>query len=82
VYLLTILDTNTSEICNQVQTLLNNFIQGDTERKWLSESYMYTSKEQGGLGFINITNFVLGLKISWIKRYVCGTMDHWALVPQ
>ena len=78
VYLLTILDTTTSSICDRIQTLLNNFILGDTKRKWMSEDYIYTRKSQGGLGFIRLSTFVQGLKCAWMKRYICGANDHWA----
>ena len=62
VYLLTILDTNTTSICNQEQKLLNKYILGDTNRHRMGEDYIYTKKSQGGLRFININNFVRGLK--------------------
>ena len=65
VYLLTVIDTNTSAICNQVQKIMNKFILGETNRLWMGEEYIYTRKSLGGLGFLNILNFVRGLKYAW-----------------
>ena len=42
IYLLKMLDTTTSSICERIQTLLNGFILGDTKRKWMVEDYIYT----------------------------------------
>ena len=34
-----------------------------------------TRKSLVGQGFINILNFLKGLKCTWIKRYICGAKD-------
>ena len=71
VYLLTVLDTNTSAICNQVQKILNKFILADTNIHWMCEEYIYTRKSLGGLGFINILN-VLGRRDIFVDRKTTG----------
>ena len=38
---------------------------------------MYTPKEKGGVGFFKLTDFIDGLRITWVKRYDQGTSDHW-----
>ena len=68
VYLLTILDTNISGMCERLQTVLDAFIKGDTKRKWASANYLYTDK---------IEHFVKGLKAAWMRRYIQGTKDAW-----
>ena len=32
---------------------------------------------KGGLGFLNIRDFIDGLKVAWINQYTKGTEDHW-----
>ena len=77
VYLLTILDTNITRICDRLQKILDDFIKGDTKRQRTSTNYLYTEKSAGGLGFIKIEHFVKGLRAAWMKRYVLGTKDAW-----
>ena len=61
-----------------IQTQLDNFIRDETNRKWISEDLMYTPKDKGGIGFFKLTDFISGLKITWMRRYGEGTSDHWA----
>ena len=46
-------------------------------RFWISHDLMYTPKEKGGVGFFNLTDFIAGLRITWVRRYGQGTSDHW-----
>ena len=39
---------------------------------WISEDFLYTGKDKGRL-----TDFIDAIKITWIRRYVKGTKDHW-----
>jgi hypothetical protein len=78
VYLLTILNTDTAGLCTRLQKLLNNFILGETRRKWASADCIYTPKHQGGLGFIRMDSYVKPIKTTWMKRYIDGTDDAWA----
>ena len=77
VYLLTILDTTSTKICEKLQTLLDDFIRGDTRKHWASANYLHSDKAAGGLGFFDIGSFVKGLKLTWMKRYILGTKDAW-----
>ena len=54
VYLLTILDTNSTGICDRLQIILDDFIRGDTKRHWASANYLYTEKAAGGLGVFKL----------------------------
>ena len=38
---------------------------------------MYTQKEKGGVGFFNLTYFIDGLRIPWVRRYGQGSSDQW-----
>ena len=80
VYLLTILDTSSTKICEDLQTLLDDFIRGDTKKPWASANYLHSDKPSGGLGFFNIATFVKGLKLTWMKRYILGTKDTWSTI--
>merc|ERR1711940_205788 len=80
VYLLTILDTSSTKICEDLQTLLDDFIRGDTKKPWASANYLHSDKASGGLGFFNIATFVKGLRLTWMKRYILGTKDTWSTI--
>ena len=67
IVLLEIMNTNTSDICRQVQKMMEENISGDTNRTWMAEYYMYTKKSLGGLHFINIVTFMNAQKIFWTK---------------
>ena len=76
-YLLTILDTSSTKICEELQTLLDGFIRGETKKHWASANYLHSDKAAGSLGFFDIVSFVKGLKLTWMKRYILGTKDAW-----
>lgn len=77
VYSFTCIDISKNMI-KDIQNQLDNFIRGETKRKWISEDLMYTPKEKGGIGFFKLEDFISGLKITWMRRYGKGTSDHWA----
>ena len=76
VYFFTCIDATDSMI-KKIQQQLDNFIRGNTRRKWMKEDLLYTSKEKGGIGFFKLTEFIDAIKITWIRRYGMGTSDHW-----
>ena len=76
VYCFTCLDISKNMI-KKIQDQLDGFIKGDTKRSWISQDLMYTPKEKGGVGFFNLTDFIDGLRITWVRRYGQGTSDHW-----
>ena len=40
---------------------------------------LYSHSSEGGIGMINLTNFISTLKKSWIRRYVIDKLDeNWA----
>ena len=76
VYCFTCIDA-TENMVKKIQDQLENFIRGDTKHNWISEDFLYTSKDKGGLGFFKLTDFIDAIKITWIRRYGMGTKDHW-----
>ena len=61
----------------KIQNQLDNYIRGNSKRIWIKEDLLYTSKEKGGIGFLNLTKFIDAIRITWIRRYEKGTSDHW-----
>ena len=48
-------------------------------RHWIGTDIIYTHPKKGGIGMIDIKEFVTSIKCSWIKRYTLGRLDdHWA----
>ena len=40
---------------------------------------LYSHSSEGGMGMINLKNFIPALKTSWVRRYVIDKLDdHWA----
>ena len=40
---------------------------------------LYSHSSAGGMGMINLENFISALKTSWVRRYVIDKLDdHWA----
>ena len=48
VYCFTCIDA-TENMVKKIQEQHENFIRGDTKRNWISEDFLYTSKDKGGL---------------------------------
>ena len=47
--------------------------------KWMNQHTLYSHSSEGGIGMINLKNFISALKTSWIRRYVIDKLDdHWA----
>ena len=57
VYCFTCIDT-TDTMIKKIQQQLDNFIRGNTKRKWLKEDLLYTSKEKGGIGFFKLISLM------------------------
>ena len=48
-------------------------------RHWIGKDILYTHPKKGGIGMIDIQEFVTSIKCSWLKRYTLGRLDdHWA----
>ena len=58
VYCFTCIDA-TENMVKKIQDQLDIFIRGDTKRNWISEDFLYTSKDEGGLGFFLLTDFMV-----------------------
>ena len=45
----------------------------------MNHQTLYSHSSEGGMGMINLVNFISALKTSWIRRYVIDKLDdHWA----
>ena len=48
------------------------------KKRWIPDEIMFTPKNEGGLGCIRIRDFLMGIKISWVRRYTTLKYDdHW-----
>ena len=45
----------------------------------MNHQTLYSHSSEGGMGMINLENFISALKKSWIRRYVIDKLDdYWA----
>jgi hypothetical protein len=65
------LDERTIE---ETQTIINNFILGKIRA---GRGLVCMPPESGGLGFINLREFICSLQCSWIKRAFRSSIDTW-----
>jgi hypothetical protein len=61
VYFLQILDIHGNNICERIETLLQDYIKGKSTRNCVSSKEISTSHSLGGLGFFNIKKFTQAL---------------------
>jgi hypothetical protein len=62
------------EKINEIQLLINNFICGNFR---FNKNLICISPAGGGLGMININNFIVSLHCSWLKRAHKEVTDNW-----
>jgi hypothetical protein len=58
----------------EMQQLINDFVTGTLK---LDKNRICLSPKEGGLGMINIANYINGLHCSWIKRAQQQRIDNW-----
>ncbi len=68
--------TPDDEILSSIQKILDDFaLNGQT----MSRDCRYLNPEHGGAGLINIRDFLIAQKCSWIKRAAGNVIDNWRL---
>ena len=83
-YVLTILDLTDEDRLDKIQCVINNFIAYNRYemtskcKSWISNTMLYGDPKDGGFNMINIKEFFLAIKTSWIHQYINGLDDHWA----
>ena len=67
-YISSVLDIP-KDFINKTQTLIDEFVMGIKKggRHWLGKGILYTHPKKGGIGMIDIHEFVTSIKCSWIK---------------
>jgi hypothetical protein len=68
--------TPSIEQTNQLQKEMDSFVSGGLK---ISKNLISVPVKKGGLGMINIDEFITGLHCSWIKRAHSYTIDNWRL---
>jgi hypothetical protein len=63
-------------ILSEIQAILDNFALKNLN---ISVDRRYLKPEQGGLGLLNIRDFLIAQKCTWIKRAASNTIDNWRL---
>jgi hypothetical protein len=64
----------TNDQVQEIQTLINKFVTGKLK---ISKNFVDCSIEKGGLGMVNVSEFLTGLQCSWVKRSLNNTIDLW-----
>jgi hypothetical protein len=59
---------------DRIQELLNNFVTGPLK---VSRDRMYLPADRGGLGLVNLDNFLTGLHVAWVKKACVSSRDNW-----
>jgi hypothetical protein len=60
----------------ELQSIMNNFVSGKMR---LSGKQITTAIDRGGVGCIDVKNFIMSLQCSWVKRAYGNTIDTWRL---
>jgi hypothetical protein len=68
-----IIDVSTNK-ANEIQQIINNFITGSFK---FDKNKICLNPALGGLGMINIKNFITSLHCSWLKRTHREVTDNW-----
>ena len=79
-YVATVLEMD-EKTTDSIQELINSFVLNIKPggRHWISKDLLYEPQKNGGFGIINLKDFTLAIKCSWIKRYTIDKLDdHWA----
>jgi hypothetical protein len=62
------------EQINALQNIVDNYV---TNGIVIAKDRLYTKPKKGGLGLINIENYVRGIQCSWMKRCLVNVNDVW-----
>jgi hypothetical protein len=60
----------------KLNNVCENFVLG-TEK--VAKTKLYLTPKMGGLGLINMEDFIRALKCSWFKKAILGTNDNWKI---
>jgi exonuclease III len=63
-------------LLSEIQSLIDNFALGSLR---VSKDRLYLCSSEGGLGLINIKNFIVGLQSAWVKKACLSTRDLWRI---
>jgi exonuclease III len=68
--------TPSENMLNNIQNLIDNFVMGPLA---VSKERRYIPPSDGGLGLINLKNFLTGLQASWVKKAAQCSRDNWRI---
>jgi hypothetical protein len=66
----------TDNMLNNIQNLIDSFVMGTLI---VSKDRHYIPPSEGGLGLINLKNFLTGLQASWVKKATQCSRDNWRI---
>jgi hypothetical protein len=67
--MLSSLPNPTLDIIKQIETMFFYFV-WNSKRDKIKRLVLTKSYEEGGLKMVNITNYIKGLKLTWLRRYI------------
>jgi hypothetical protein len=67
----------TLHIIKQIETMFFYFV-WNSKRDNIKRSVLTTSDEESGLRMANITNYIKGLKLTWLRRYITNN-GNWGI---
>jgi hypothetical protein len=59
---------------DEMQKVINNYVLGKIR---FNNKLLCIPPDQGGLGLINIEDFITSLQCSWIKKAAASRADNW-----
>jgi hypothetical protein len=63
-----------TDTVKKIQAVMNNYVIGNLR---VSKDRLYTDPGRGGLGLIDLDQYLIGLHVSWIKKANHSTIDNW-----
>jgi hypothetical protein len=62
------------DILENIQGVMNNYVVGNLR---IAKDRLYADPANGGLGLIDLDQFLVGLHVSWVKKAGLSTIDNW-----
>jgi hypothetical protein len=59
---------------NEIETTINGYVSSSL---WVGKANLDTCTKKGGLGLINLREFIFGLQCSWAKKSQHSKIDNW-----
>jgi hypothetical protein len=63
-----------TDTVKRIQAVMNNYVIGNLR---VAKDRLYTDPGRGGLGLIDLDQYLVGLHVSWVKKANLSAIDNW-----